>query len=176
MLRAFFLVLFPILFWFGCSSLPDSYPPPPQHQPLIVPTSSGLNYFLNMNNPNANAYLVEGIGSSTEGTGFRWVFDHAVVRFFVPRMDHPKFTMEFAIPERIFRKTGPMTLTFSINHKLLDRAIYAQSGQLAYEHEVPPELLNWDAINLISIQPDKVWTSPDGDKLGFVVSRLGFLE
>ena len=130
-----------------------------------------------MSNPNASAYVVQGIGADTEGTGYRWAFAHPVFRFLVPRMDHPKFVMDFALPERTFRTTGPVDLTFSVNGKFFDRMTCRLPGQLHYEHEVPTDLLRWDAINLVAIDPDKVWTSPsDGSKLGFVVSRLGFVE
>lgn len=130
-----------------------------------------------MSNPNANAYVVQGVSDATEGSGYRWALAHPVLRFLVPHMDHPKFVMEFALPERIFRLTGAVTLTFSLNGKSFDRFICSHPGQLQYEREVPPEFLRWDAINVVAIEPDKVWTSPgDGQKLAFVVSRLGFVE
>jgi hypothetical protein len=170
-------MMLPAVFEAGCSALPDSCPPPPQRQPLPTASAAALSYFLSMSNPNADAYIVQGFGRDTEGTGYRWAFEHPVLRFLVPRMDHPKLVMDFALPERIFRTTGPVTLAFSLNGKHLDRSTCMRPGQLHYEHEVPLELFHWDAINLVSIEPDKVWTSPaDGTRLGFVVSRVGFVE
>jgi hypothetical protein len=175
--RVLIIMMLPAVFGAGCSALPDSYPPPPQRQPLPTPSAAALSYFLSMSNPNADAYIVQGISLDTEGTGYRWTFEHPVLRFLVPRMDHPKLVMDFALPERVFRTTGPMTLTFSLNGKYMDRSTCMRPGQLHYEHEVPAELVHWDAINLVSIDPDKVWTSPaDGTRLGFVVSRVGFVE
>lgn len=143
----------------------------------MTSSSAALSYFLSMSNPNAAAYIVQGISDATEGTGYRWAYEHPVLRYFVPPMDRPKFVMEFALPERIFRITGPVTLTFSLNGKRFDRTTYSHPGQLQYEHEVPPELFLWDDINLVSIEADKVWTSQaDGRKLAFVVSRVGFVE
>jgi len=130
-----------------------------------------------MSNPHANAYIVQGIAADTEGTGYRWTYAHPVVRFWLPHMDRPKFHMDFAYPERVFRLIGPLTLTFSVNGKQFDRVTYQAPGQLQYEREVPPELLRWDAINLVAIDPERLYTSPgDSTALGFVVSRLGFLE
>ncbi|PWT96802.1 MAG: hypothetical protein C5B51_32675 [Terriglobia bacterium] len=161
----------------ACNSLPDSYPPPPQRQPLITPSSAGLSYFLSMSNPNAAAYIVRGIADDTEGTGYRWAYEHPVLRFLVPRMDHPRFVMDFALPERTFRTTGPVTLTFSLNGETFDRTTYNHPGQLQYAHDVPSGLVRWDAVNQVAIEPDKVWTSPaDGTKLSFVISRVGFVE
>jgi len=130
-----------------------------------------------MSNPNAAAYIVEGIADATEGSGFRWAFAHPVVRFLVPRMEHPRFVMDFALPERTFRQTGPVTLSFAINGQPLDRARFDHAGQQHFERDVPLALLHFDSVNLVSIQPDRVWTSPeDGAKLSFVIARLGFVE
>ena len=57
-----------------------------------------------------------------------------------------KFTMDFSLPERTFRETGPVTLTFTLNGKLLDRARFEQAGQLHYSHDVPPALLRKNAV------------------------------
>jgi hypothetical protein len=157
--------------------MPDSYTPPPQRPPLVVPSSAGLSYFVSMTDSNASAYIVQGIGRDTEGTGYRWTFEHPVLRFFVPRMDQPKFVMDFALSRRTFRTTGPVTLTFTLNGKAFDRKTWQLPGQQHYEYEVPVEFFRWEAVNLVAIDPDKVWTSPDdGAKLGFVVSRVGFVE
>jgi hypothetical protein len=130
-----------------------------------------------MTSPNANAYIVQGISSYTEGSGYRWAFAHPVVRFLVPKMQHPRFVMDFALPQQTFQSTGPVTITFSLNGRFLDRSTWTSPGQLNYQHEVPPGLIRWDAVNVVAIDPDKVWTSrEDGAKLAFVVARLGFVE
>jgi hypothetical protein len=167
--------LAPALLAVGCHQLPD-YPPPPQREPLVRADTAGLSYFLNVANLNADAYVVQGIGSATEGWGFRWAFAHPVLRFLVPPMDHPKFVMDFALPEPTFRVTGPVTLTFSINGRLFDNRGFAEMGQQHYEHEVPEGFLRFGALNLVSIAPDKLFVAKDGAKLGFVFSRAGFVE
>jgi hypothetical protein len=169
------LGLVPALLAAGCNQLPE-YPPPPQREPLTRPGAAGLSYFLNMANPNADAYIVQDIGDKTEGRGFRWAFAHPVLRFLVPPIDHPKFLMDFALPEPTFHITGPVTLTFSINDRFLDKQRFAQVGQQHYEREVPAGFLRAGAINLVSIDPDKVFVAEDGAKLAFPLSRVGFVE
>jgi hypothetical protein len=160
----------------GCAKLPD-YAPPPQREALRGPDSSGLSYFLSMSNPNADAYIVQGIAAYTEGSGFRWAFAHPVLRFLVPRIDHPRFMMDFALPETTFRATGPVTLSISLNGRPFDRPRFDHPGQQHYEHDVAPQLLRADAINLVAIDPDKLYTSPaDGVELGFPLSRVGFVD
>ena len=170
-----FTGLLPALLAAGCHQLPD-YPPPPQREALPRPDPIALSYFLNVANPNAAAYIVKDVGGKTEGGGFRWAFAHPVLRFIVPPMDHAKFVMDFALPEPTFRVTGPVTLTFSLNGRLLDKQRFAEMGQHHYEHEVADGFLRFGAVNLVSIEPDKVFVADDGAKLSFPFSRVGFVE
>ena len=135
-----------------------------------------LSYFVSMSNPNANAYIVDGISRNTEGTGFRWAFEHPILQLFVPAMDQPRFVLDFALPERAFRVTGPVVLTFLINGQTLDHQRYDHPGVLSYEHEVPREWIHADAVNQVAIEPDRVWTTSEGNKYAFVISRVGFVE
>ena len=89
-----------------------------------------------MADPNADAYLVKDVADHGPGT-WRWVYDHPVLRFFVPDVPRLKFAMDFAIPERTLRETGPVTLTFTVNGKLLDRLRCEQAGEQHYAHDVP---------------------------------------
>jgi hypothetical protein len=160
----------------GCTRLPESFPPPPQQTPLTVPHTGELGFFLSMTDPNADAYLVKDVADHGPGT-WRWVFDHPVLRFFIPDLPRLKFAMDFAIPERTLRDTGPVTLTFTVNGHLLDRLRCEQPGEQHYTHDVPPAMLRANALNLVGIDPDPVWVSKaDGGRLAFILSRAGFTE
>jgi hypothetical protein len=152
----------------GCTRLPESFPPPEQRVALTVPQSGGLGYYLSMADPNADAYLVKDVATEGPGT-WRWVYDHPVLRFLVPDV--------FSLPERTLRETGPVTLTFTVNGKLLDRLRCEKPGEQHYAHDVPPGMLRPGAINLVAIDPDPVWVSKaDGGRLGFILSSAGFTE
>jgi hypothetical protein len=170
------LCLVPALVAAGCSDLPD-YPPPPQRKALPGSDSAGLSYFLSMSNPNAAAYIVQGIANTTEGNGYRWAFAHPVLRFLVPQIERPKFLLDFWLSATVLQVTGPLTVSISLNGRLFDRAHFAQPGEQHYQREVPAGFLHANAINLVSIDPDKVYTAPaDGAKLSFPISRVGFVE
>jgi hypothetical protein len=128
-----------------------------------------------MTDPRASEYIVQDVSDTTEGPGYRWAYERPVLRFYRPSAKEVKFSMDFAIPERLLRATGPITLTFKLNGKLLDRVRYAQAGQLQFTHDVPTGALK-DGINTVAIEPDRVWTTGDGTKLSFVLARAGFLE
>ncbi len=78
------------------------------------------------------------------------------MRFYLPALTRAKFTMAFVLPEETFRVTGPVTLTFSINGRILDRVRYEKPGEEQYTHQVPPEFLKPQAINIVGVEPDKV--------------------
>ena len=160
----------------GCARLPESFPPPEQRVPLAMPPAGALGYFLSMADPNADAYLVKDVADRGPGT-WRWAYEHPVLRFFVPDVPRLKFAMVFSLPERTLRETGPVTLTFTVNGKLLDRLRCENPGEQFYAHDVPPGMLRPNAINLVAIDPDPVWVSKaDGGRLGFILSRAGFTE
>jgi hypothetical protein len=160
----------------GCSSLPDSFPPPPQRPALDAQGGLPVGYFVYMEDPESDRYIVQGFASKSEGT-WRWAYEHPVLQFWGPDMPRVQFFMDFSIPERTFRVTGPVTLTFSLNGKVFDHLLCAQPGQQHYSHEAPAGLLLKNAMNVVSIQPDKFWVSKeDGTKHGFVLARAGFSE
>ena len=77
---------------------------------------------------------------------------------------------------KTFRLTGPVTLTFSINGRSLDRVRYEKPGEQQYTHQVPPEFLKPQAINIVGVEPDKVAAPNPGEKLSFLLIRAGFTE
>jgi hypothetical protein len=170
------LILIPLLACTACNRLPDSYPPPAQ-RPSLISTSSGLSYFVSLSDPNADTYLVRDFAPAAGAGATRWAFDHPVLRFFVPAAPRLRFTMDFALPERAYRDTGPVTLTFRINGELLDRHRFDAAGEQHYEHEVPAGVLRANAINLVAVDPEPVWVSKaDGTHIGFVLARAGFTD
>ena len=141
-----------------------------------MPPAHGLGYFLSMDDPHADLYLARDFQDHGPGT-WRWAYSHPVLRFFVPDVGRLKFTMDFAIPERTFRETGPVTLTFRVNGTVFDSHRCEQPGEQHYSHSVPGELLKRGAVNLVAIDPDPVWVSKaDGGRLGFILSRAGFTD
>lgn len=128
-----------------------------------------------MSDPHAGDYVVQGFRAESEGA-WRWAHEHPVLRFRLPQLASAKFTMAFALPDQTFRLTGPVTLTFFVNGRMLDRARYDQPGPHEYTHEVPAEFLKPDDFNLVAIDPDKIAAPNPGEKLAFVLIRAGFTE
>jgi hypothetical protein len=54
---------------------------------------------------------------------------------------------------------------------------YEGGGQKRFEKPVPAAWLRTDADILVAAEIDKVWIAPaDGARLGFILSRAGFIE
>lgn len=129
-----------------------------------------------MSDPQADLYLVQDFQDHGPGT-WRWTYAHPVLRFFAPDVPKLRFVMDFSLPERTFRETGPVTLTLRLNGTAFDRHRCDTPGELHYSHTVPDDLLRRGAINLVAIDPDPVWVSKaDGGRLGFILSRAGFTD
>ncbi len=128
-----------------------------------------------MSDPGAAAYLVKGFRDRNDGA-WRWALEHPVMRFYLPALTRAKFTMAFVLSEETFRVTGPVTLTFSINGRILERVRYEKPGEEQYTHQVPPEFLKPQAINIVGVEPDKVAAPHPGEKLSFLLIRAGFTE
>jgi hypothetical protein len=160
----------------GCSRLPEVFPPPAQRRPLTLPPPTPFGHWLSMSDANADAYLVKDVAPEGPGT-WRWTYSHPALRFFLPDLPRVRFAMDFAIPERTFRDTGTVTLTFHVNGHLLDRFRCEKPGPLHYTHDVPLDMLHRNGVNLVAIDPDPVWVSKaDGGRLGFILSSAGFTE
>jgi hypothetical protein len=179
-MRARFFRLFAsaiALVLFGCTNIPDSYAPPIQRKPLTGPEQVAFGHFVDMNDPNAEAYLIQDISRTVEGGGFRWVYKRPELRFALSKSEHVRFVMDFAIPDVTMKQTGPVTVSFFINDKLLDKVRYDTPGEKHFEKPVPSGWLRTDTPTLVAAEIDKMYVAPeDGAKLGFVLTRAGFVE
>jgi len=159
----------------GCGNRLEWYPPPAQRPSLGLPSSLPFGYFVTMSDPNANAYIVGGFRTQSEGS-WRWTHDRPVLQFYVPRAPRLHFLMDLTFPDQTFAQTGPVELTIRLNGKEFDRVRYAKAGSQQYNKEVPWEWLRPDAVNTVALDPDKTAAGPERERLGFVLTRAGFVE
>jgi hypothetical protein len=161
----------------GCSREPTIYPPPIQRLLPAAPEKKALGAFVNMNDANVDEYIVGGLQNQTEGAGWRWAHEAPELRFLLDRTERLKFVMDLGLPEYNFGQTGPVTLSFFINGRLLDKVRYTTPGDRRYEKRVPAGWLKKGEFTIVRIQADPPWIAPtDKVKLGFVLHRAGFIE
>ena len=161
----------------ACSNAPESFPVPPQRTPPAGSGYAHLGHFINMNDLNVKAYVIGGVSQRLESNTWRWTFRRPELRFFLQSTADLKFRMDFAIAGSTFQQTGPVTLSFFVNDKLLDRVHYTAPGQQRFEHAVPADLLRPQAENVVAIESDRYWKpGPGATALGFILVRAGFTD
>ena len=162
---------------FGCSREPTVYAPPIQRLLPAAPDKIPIGRFVKMNDWNVDDYIVGGLQNQTEGDGWRWTHEAPELRFLLDRTAGLKFVLDLGLPAFNFQQTGPVTLTFFINGKMLDKVSYTTPGDRRYEKRVPATLLKTGEFTLVRILVDPPWVSPsDKAKLGFVLHHAGFTE
>jgi hypothetical protein len=130
-----------------------------------------------MGDPNADEYLAADVAGASEGEGWRWAHRHPRFRFYLASTSNLSFVMDYTVPDRILRATGPLTLGFSINGQPLGQARVERGGEQHYRQVVPGALLRRNAVNQVAVDVDKFWTAPaDGAILTFILARAGFTE
>lgn len=161
----------------GCARVPESYPPPMQRKPLPGLEEGPSGMVVSMSDANAEAYFVRDISPALEGGRWRWTNARPELKLYLPDTKSLKLVWEFSIVPVTFEQTGPVTVSFFVNQKLVGRVACPAPGEYKFEQPVLADLLKLNDFNRIAAQADKLWVSPtDGAKLGFTMTRAGFLK
>ena len=161
----------------GCVSIPDTYAPPMERRPVTGFDTNSFASMVGMNEPGARIHIIKDVSPTLESGAWRWTGKRPELRFALSKTKNVRLVMDFAVAKNTFESTGPVTLSFFVNDRLLDRVRCDEPGDKHYEKPVPPEWLRTDQMNTIAAEIDRMYVSPlDGAKLGFILSRVGFAE
>lgn len=161
----------------GCTDYPESYPPPIQRQPAEGTAAAGFRHVVAMNDPDAEAYFVQDISPALESDTWRWSGQRPTLRFVLEKVEDLEFAMDFSIPGVTFEETGPLTISFLINGRLLEKVRYDSYGEKRFEKAVEASWLKAGEDTVVAAGIDPVWVSPkDGTKLGVILVQAGFVE
>ena len=160
----------------ACHREPEWYPPPAQQHPIANPDPPPASMMVDMTDVDVDEHIVSDIGPSQGSTPWRWTRKRPTLKIRVLQTKNVKFVADFAVWDGTIAATGPVTISFFIGDKLLDKIVYASPGTKHFEKLVKPEWLTTEADTTIAAEIDKVYTSPsDGAKLGFIITRMGFV-
>src|SRR6266446_5307426 len=140
----------------GCNTGQDAWTTPVRCNPLSLMPAKG--HVVNMNDPYAMAYVVQDVRDLLEAGAWRWTSPRPELRFYLDDIRGLKFTTDFTVPESGFRRTGPVTISFSVNGQLLDRVKYEKPGKQHFERPVPDSWLHARWLNFVIMEPDKTWS------------------
>lgn len=161
----------------GCAQIPDSFVPPVQRKPLDTVDPLPVKHFVNMGDPNAAAHFIGDISDALEGGSWRWVRKRPTLRFGLDSTVGIKLKVDLTVPGQILKETGPMTISFQVNGRLLEKIRYDKEGTYEFLKPVEPGWLKKGAENVVTLEADKVWVSPsDGAVLAFILMRAGFVQ
>ena len=161
----------------GCVNIPSTYAPPLERKPVTGYGSNTQAGVVSMSDPDAKAHIVRDVSATVESGAWRWVFKRPELRFALAGVKDVKLVMDFAIAKETFDATGPVTISFFVNDRLIEAVRYDQPGNKHYEKPVPADWLRADGITTVAAEIDKLYKSPhDGAELGFILSRVGFTQ
>jgi hypothetical protein len=161
----------------GCARYPDPSAPPPQRAPVEAVSLPAPPTIVEMGGPGAERAIVKDITGGQTNSSWRWTGQAPAVRVALKTTAALKFHAEFAIPEVTFRETGPVTIRWMVNGRVLDTVRYARPGSEQFEKPVPPDWLKPNSENVAGAELDKIYVAKgDGAKLGVILSRIGFVE
>jgi hypothetical protein len=159
----------------GCNRLPEWYPPPEQRQPLTIPEPPPGSIAVKMNDTDAPEHFVKDISAKLEGTTWRWTQKRPTLKILLIKTRDLKFVADFTIWEGTMTQTGPVTISFFIDEKLLDKVRYDTPGYKHFEKPVDPAWLQTATETIVSAEIDKLYVDPaDKATLGFILTRMGF--
>ena len=160
----------------ACQNMPEPYTPPVQRQPFENFRPYRVSRIVNMSDGDAEAHFVQDITPGLEGN-WRWCRRRPTIKINMRVNDNVRFTIDFAIAEATFKETGPVTMSFFVNDRLLDKVHYPESGQKHFEKPVPAEWIEPGKEAILAAEIDKVYVAKaDQARLGFILTRIGLTQ
>ena len=158
----------------GCQRQPETFAPPVQRQPLEEFRPYRSARVVQMNDGDAEAFFVQDVTGGKAETSWRWAGKKPTLRFHPRSIEGLSYFIDFTLPEVTFKKTGPVTITFTVNGLKLDAIRYTEPGPRQYRKLIPPGWIYAGQPVALAAEIDKTWYSEvDGAALGFIVSSFG---
>ena len=163
-------------FAISCSRPTESSAPPAQQQETRVADPPTLGRFVTMEDPIVKEYIVADVVPAPPTAVWRWTLRNPTFRFRMKQIENLRFHADFTVQPTALKSTGPVTITWVINDHLLAKETHSTEGFKKIEKAVPAEWLKSDVENIVSAEIDKLYTTPEGEKFGFIISNLGFID
>jgi len=164
------------LFLSSCQNMPGPFAPPVQRQPLGDFRPYRISAIVDMADEDAPNHFVEDI-TSLDATTWRWTGKRPVVRVRPRSTENLRYTIDFAIAETTLPVTGPVTVSFLVNDRVLDKVRYTRAGLQHFEKAIPQGWIASGQDVTVGAEVDKLWVPPDaGPKLGMILVRIGLTQ
>ncbi len=160
----------------GCRNMPGPFAPPVQRQPLEDFRPYRMSAIVDMSDEDAQTHFVQDLTSNATPT-WRWTGEHPAVRVRMRSAGNLRYTVDFAIAEVMLLKTGPLTVSFLVDGRVLDRVRYDHDGVQHFEKAVPDGWVTAGQDVTVGADIDKPWIPPEGGpKRGIILMRIGLTQ
>jgi hypothetical protein len=160
----------------ACQNMPGPFAPPVQRQPLADFRPYRMSAIVDMADTDAKTHFVQDITELVAAT-WRWTGKRPTVRVRMRSAENLRYTIDFAIAETTLLATGPVTVSFLVNDRVLDRARYTSPGSRHFEKAVPAGWVTAGQDVMVGAEVDKVWIPPEnGPNLGMILVRIGLTQ
>jgi hypothetical protein len=156
----------------SCARAPLAFAPPPQRDAHFEASAIEAP-FMDMNFGDAAEYIVKDIDLPASGSN--WTHGAPELRFPVRATAGLDVVADIGMVAAVLNAVGPMTVSIEVNGHPVTSELCTRIGLYKLRHPVAPDWLNAQAYNRVTLRADKLYTSADGVKLGFVLYRAGFV-
>ena len=157
----------------ACSREVVVHPPPPEDR-WVSPYPPPLESWVDMNQPDADRYIVSGI-REVHVEGQRWVDRKGIVQVLAPPFLELNFQMAFTLPPAVANKADGITLKIAVNDEPFGTFNYTEAGTYEIKKPVAAESLPWDRNTEISLEIEPSGnTNWEPFELGFLIKSVGF--
>lgn len=156
---------------------PDVFAPPEQRKPQVLIPDGKMGHYVAMNAPDANGYIVGGVGGKVEDNGFRWTEKSATFQFRLPVTRDLRAVAKMYVTDASFGQTGPIEIGVFIGTRKLDGVKVEKPGEVLFEKSVPEDWLTTTEPVFLRVETDKV--SVEGEhnaERGVLISAAGFVQ
>ena len=152
---------------------PPSYHPPPQKVLPQGPEPLRERPLLHMSDPDLDYFIGGGMFPFSQGS-WRWTHRNPEFRIYLADPRRRELRMRFAVIDSTFRRTGPVTVTPSVNHTPLAPRRYEGPGEYEYRCPVPGSSLKEHAPAIVGLGITPVFVGErDGTVLGVYLRSIG---
>jgi hypothetical protein len=125
--------------------------------------------------PDQDPFFVADVLTGDPRADAYWTGPAPELKFALKSRVNYAFTVRFYLPGQTFEKTGPLTIRYFINDRLLDRVHYDSPEEHTYRRPVPQEWLSRNDFTLVKMEVENPYVAPgDGARLGFLLKSAGF--
>jgi hypothetical protein len=160
----------------ACGNMPGPFAPPMQRQPLAEFRRYRASAIVDMSDEDATAHFVRDL-SSYASPPWRWAGQRPVLRVRMRSAENLRYTIDFSVQKKMLQSTGPLTVSFLVNGRVLDRVLYDRDGPQHFEKPVPEGWVTAGQDTMLGADVDKAWIPPGGGpKLGIILTRIGLTQ